>query len=75
MILNSEEYLLGTPIKYYVTDAFGNELQPLATPQDAIDLYEVNGRANGIIAQYESENSINSLILNKDYAYVMVRAK
>ena len=75
MILNSEEYLLGTPIKYYVTDAFSNELQPLATPQDAIDLYEVNGRANGIIAQYESENSINSLILNQQYAYVMVRAK
>lgn len=37
------------------------------------DLYESNGRNNGIIARFETAYGNNSLILNKDYCYILVR--
>jgi len=36
-------------------------------------LYESNGRNNGIIARFETAYGNNSLILNKDYCYILVR--
>lgn len=57
----------------YVTDAFGDKVQDLADAQAAFDLYESNGRNNGIIARFETAYGNNSLILNKDYCYILVR--
>ena len=57
----------------YVTDAFGDKVQDLADAQAAFDLYESNGRNTGIIARFETAYGNNSLILNKDYCYILVR--
>lgn len=73
MLQNYADYNLGTLTSIYVTDAFGDKVQDLADAQAAFDLYEANGRANGIIATFTTAYGSNSLILNKDYCYVILR--
>ena len=73
MLQNYESYNLGTLEEIYVTDAFGDKVQDLADAQAAFDLYETNGRNNGIIARFTTAYGTNSFILNKDYCYVILR--
>ena len=73
LLQNYADYKLGTLKEMYVTDAFGDKVQDLADAQAAFDLYESNGRNNGIIARFETAYGNNSLILNKDYCYILVR--
>ena len=73
MLQNYTDYNLGTLSEIYVSDAFGDKVQDLENAQAAFDLYEVNGRNNGIIARFETEYGYNTLILNKDFCYVLVR--
>lgn len=73
LLQNYADYNLGTLKELYVTDAFGDKVQDLADAQAAFDLYESNGRNNGIIARFETAYGNNSLILNKDYCYILVR--
>lgn len=73
MLENYESYNLGTLEEIYVTDAFGDKVQDLTDAQAAFDLYETNGRNNGIIARFTTAYGSNSLILNKDYCYVILR--
>ena len=49
----------------YVTDAFGDKVQDLADAQAAFDLYESNGRNNGIIARFETAYGNNSFNVPK----------
>ena len=73
LLQNYADYNLGTLKELYVTDAFGDKVRDLADAQEAFDLYESNGRNNGIIARFETAYGNNSLILNKDYCYILVR--
>ena len=73
MLQNYTDYNLGTLSEIYVTDAFGDKVQDLDNAQAAFDLYEANGRNNGIIARFETGYGYNSLILNKEFCYVLVR--
>lgn len=73
LLQNYADYKLGMLKELYVTDAFGDKVQDLADAQAAFDLYESNGRNNGIIARFETAYGNNSLILNKDYCYILVR--
>ena len=73
LLQNYADYKLGKLKEMYVTDAFGDKVQDLADAQAAFDLYESNGRNNGIIARFETAYGNNSLILNKDFCYILVR--
>lgn len=71
LLLNKDKYKLGDDPQYYVNDSFGDKILDLNSPEEAIQTYNDNGRQYSILAKYKNNNSYNTLILNKDFCYIL----
>lgn len=64
---------LGTLKEIFVNDAFGDKLKTLESVEEAYAMVEEFGRQYSILAQFSNGEHENTLVLNKDYLFIVIR--